>query len=325
MNDLFVFNHHSLPFSHRGDVETHVPGFLKTCVKGRSIGFHSILVDDTIDTNWFRVELSPGYFWQDWYNEHNNSENIDLIRAFRTIQVNQPLFSEDDISDNVELYEVEYENSIEYSALKAASWNDSPLCSFPSNELWNKDLLPVTVRTLDADGEMEEGEEELLNFYSMEALLDHKSRLLEERNQRINNGVDLFNDWRELFPNIESCGKVREQLSHWSASGTLLSQVIESLTVLNRFTEKWQEGEVSHYSTDVLQQIGLNHRVSGESQSVSNNPALRMQREFWLPIGVKAYFEHHIKLSMGYRIHFYPDSETKKLYVGYIGPHLKLR
>ena len=30
-------------------------------------------------------------------------------------------------------------------------------------------------------------------------------------------------------------------------------------------------------------------------------------------------------LCNGYRLHFYPDSDTKKVYVGYIGPHLRLK
>jgi len=73
-----------------------------------------------------------------------------------------------------------------------------------------------------------------------------------------------------------------------------------------------------------LRNEGLSHKVSSESESVGNDPSLRKLREFWLPNGYKAYFENHIKIARGYRIHFFPNKETKSIYVGYIGKHLKL-
>jgi hypothetical protein len=33
----------------------------------------------------------------------------------------------------------------------------------------------------------------------------------------------------------------------------------------------------------------------------------------------------HIKMSFGYRLHFYPDNETGEIFIGYIGPHLSKR
>jgi len=61
------------------------------------------------------------------------------------------------------------------------------------------------------------------------------------------------------------------------------------------------------------------------AETVRNTPSLKREREFWLPNGQKKYFEQHIKMSSGYRLHFFPDNETRQVYVGYIGPHLKLR
>ncbi len=94
---------------------------------------------------------------------------------------------------------------------------------------------------------------------------------------------------------------------------------------LNYFAEKWQSGNYSFYSSENLRESGMPYRVSSESSSVRDNPTLRKLREFYLPSGIRCFFEEHVKLSNGFRIHFYPNDDNKKIYVGYIGPHLKLR
>jgi hypothetical protein len=324
VNRILIFNHHSLPFQSDSTADDYIPEFLKICIKSKNIGFSTILLDDSIDSNWFRLELSSGYYWQDWYNKHSDEINKDLCRAFRSIKTNQPLFSIDDIKNDVDLFEVEYHGSTCYEALRAACWNDSPITSFPTSPIWKESPLQVSVSTLEQNGVIKKKSDEIINFYSLTVFEALESELLSERNDLLKRATDLFNQWDELFPDIKHCGKVQEQLLHWSAKTTLLSQVIDSLTMLNSFSEKWKEGKVIKYSHENLKATGMNHQVSGESESVRNNSSLRKEREFWLPNGVKAYFENHVKLINGYRIHFYPDSETKTIFVGYIGKHLKL-
>ncbi len=324
MSAILVFNHHSLPFTNKNEADSTIPEFLKICIKCKNIGLNTILVDDSVDVNWFRLELSDGYYWQDWYTQHNDNANRDLARVFRSIKTNQPLFTEDDISNHVDLYEVEFQGETDFSALRAASWNESPLASFPSNGIWENSPLSVIVRTLNEKDEIEEKPCEIMNFHSLEVFETLEPILLYDRNKSIRQGSDMYNRWDKLFPYLENCGKVREQLVHWSASNTIFTQVIESLTVLNSYSEKWFEGAIEIFSYDSLRELGLNHKVSGESDSVKNTPSLRKEREFWLLSGVKNFFESHIKISNGYRIHFYPDPTTKSIFIGYIGAHLKL-
>ena len=54
-----------------------------------------------------------------------------------------------------------------------------------------------------------------------------------------------------------------------------------------------------------------------------NDQRLKREREFWLPKGRKEIFENHVKLSNGYRVHFFPDNQTKHIFIGHIGQHLK--
>ena len=93
---------------------------------------------------------------------------------------------------------------------------------------------------------------------------------------------------------------------------------------MNTYSKEMSINAVKGYSHQQLQKFGLSHDVSGESLTVHNNPKLRKKREFHLPDGNLVFFENHIKLSNGFRIHFYPEPQKGIIYIGYIGPHLKL-
>jgi hypothetical protein len=324
LSRYLVFNHHSLPFQSVNEAYDAVPSFLKICLKCKRIGLSIILLDESVDSSWFRLKLAENFFWQDWYNQNNNDEYKELIRAFRSISINQPLFNQADISNDLELTEV-FLNDSEYSAIKAAYWNESSIISFPSQSPWNISPLTIVVRKLDQNGMLFESNYNLLNFHSLDVVQNNEAQLLQDRNLLLASSRDLFKKRNELFPNLIFCGKTDEQLLNWSGSSSTLNQVIESLTTLNNFCEQFQAGEYVAYSDENLRQFGINHQVTGESETVHNTPELRKQREFFLPSGTKQMFEKHIKLSNGFRIHFFPNSAEKIIYVGYIGVHLKLR
>lgn len=326
MTDSLVFNHHSLPFPHRQHAENAIPDFLKICVKAKNAGLRTILVAETTDHTWFRLELAPGYFWQDWHNTHLEGEHRDVIRAFRSIATQSPLFNSDDIDAGADLFEVSLDGRGDYTAIRAAAWHESPLVSFPATRPWN--VSPLTVKICMMNLETEELEHktiEIPNFHSYTVLESYLPELFRQRDVAISSGRDIVTQFESLYPGLMLCGKAATQLNRWSASSTILNQVKRSLLSLNKFALEWQEDKISYYSVNLLHKIGLPFRVSGESETVCNNPVLKREREFWLPNGRKEFFEQHIKMNAGYRLHFYPDNNTREIYVGYIGPHLKLK
>lgn len=325
MTACLVFNHHSLPFDTVEAANQALPDFFKICIQSKNVGLSPVLVDETIDKSWFRLALTNHYFWQDWYNQNKDGDNRERIQAFRSIATQSPLFSTSDMDAGADLFEVSFHGTSDYSAIRAAAWHDAPLASFPTRELWIRSPLDVKVETLDITGEIITTPKGLLNFYDLSIFEKELPHLIEQQNARVRSGKEIYEKRDELYPNITFCGKAQQQLNSWSAQTAILTQVKESLTILNGFSEKWRNGEFFHYSAEALIESGLNHQVSGESTSVMDNSRLRSEREFWLPEGRKVVFEDHIKLSHGYRIHFYPDTRSKHIYVGYIGPHLRLR
>ncbi|MBE0502073.1 MAG: hypothetical protein IBX47_11615 [Desulfuromonadales bacterium] len=184
--------------------------------------------------------------------------------------------------------------------------------------------MQVTVETLDEAGEIVSQLLNILNFYSSESFENEAVALRQQRNSLVKSGKELLEKQERLFPNLTFCGTAPQQLNQWSASKTILEQVKESLSSLNLFCEKWADETYDSYRHELLREVGLNHKVSGESDTVMRDPRLKRQRVFWLPEGRKEFFENHVKLSNGYRLHFFPDNKKKHIYVGHIGPHLKL-
>lgn len=324
MSGTLVFNHHSLPFDQCSAADAAIPDFLKVCVEAKNAGLSTILVDESIDASWFRQELSPGYYFQDWYNKNREGDQRDSLRAFRSIATQQPFFNPQDIKNGVELFEVFLSDS-SYAALGAAVWHISPIVSFATREPWLTTPLTVNVKKIELDTEELVSENvEIPNYFNYTVFSKDIAEILAQREALLLSGREVIVQAETHYPFIVLCGKSKQQLLKWSAGITIFGQVKRSLLELNSFVEKWQYGQFDYYSADNLNKSGLPYRVSRESESVRDNPALKKERMFWLPSGVEAFFEEHIKLTNGYRLHFYPDQTEKKIYVGYIGPHLRL-
>lgn len=326
MMDRLVFNHHSLPFAHRDDAVGAVPDFLKTCIEAHNEGFRTILVDQAIDSSWFRLQLAPAYAWQDWYDQQTDGKSRDAARAFRSIATQTPFFNSADISEGADLFDVSLDGNCDFVAVTAAGWHHSPLVGFNTGTPWNRSPLPVTVTQLHpTTAELESTPFEILNFYAHSVFLEYLPELRTQRNTSLASGREIVARLHELYPGIVLCGKASQQLNNWSGSVTILNQVKESFTVLSQFAQKWSNNEVVEYRAETLRDLGLPFQVSGESQTVRNSPRLSREREFWLPTGRQAFFDQHIKLSSGYRLHFFPDTETRHIMVGYTGKHLRLK
>lgn len=326
MSPCLVFNHHSLPYDRAEHGAEAMGEFLRICIRGHQLGLNFVLVDETVDRNWFRVELAQGYCFQDWHESNKSNEKArDLIRAFRSIATRQPLFSTDDFDKGVLGFDVRLvDSNLSYAALRAAIWHESPLVSFPTRYPWDTSPVKIFCENLNDIGDIQQEDGEITNLYSEKVLDTQEKKLRSLLSSKILKGKELLAEWNKLFPFLIHCGRVREQLSSWYHSPTVMAQVKESLAVLNSCAQQWKASGYGVYSNKHLRDLGLNHEVSGESLTVSNNPALRKQRKFWLPSGTKEYFENHIKLTKGFRIYFLMHHTTHNVYVSYIGKHLDL-
>jgi len=317
---FFIFNNCSLPFDSRDAAIAAIGDFLRMCLKANVLGFKTIRVVQDLDPKWYRVQLAPGYFFQDW--QGTPGVDRDLWRAFLSISTKTPLVDFSEGQSELALIDVQ-ESTLDHacSALVAAVWLQVPVSSFPSRPPWNHSPIAVKVRRLN-DGNLNETDEGVVNWYSLAVLQSLEPELIRKRAESIRQGNQLWLLRRELFPCLEFCGQTPAQIQTDLTHSTLVHQVTEALQFLNLFAERWRDGVVPHFSIELLRSIGLPHAVSRESQSVHDDPDLRHHREFFLNSGHRILFEHHVKLALGWRLHFYAEESTRTIHVGYIGSHL---
>ncbi len=314
-----VLNHHSLPFNNRGASESGILDFLSILKTCRQFGYKFLIIDDEQDASLMQLELSKDYFIRNWYAiSKAQSKYQDWRAVLLSIETKQPLFE----------YQIDY--SIEVglmgenkgkNTLLSAYVNDTFLVSFATKYLWRKNHLPVWVYNLKEDSEEAT---ELLNLYDNLSIEVHRKELEDNQRKLFNTANKIWKNRQVLFPNLtllqDQIGKV---LQNWSHRNDILDKARDSLEILDKFCSQWKNGDYPDYQHNYLRKLGLNSQVSGETTKTKSNPRYTKERLFWLPDGREVLCENHIKLPNGFRMHFYSDSEKKRIYVAYLGPHLK--
>jgi hypothetical protein len=161
--------------------------------------------------------------------------------------------------------------------------------------------------------------------------IDFNSTIIEvERQIKNNNDYILFNkiNWGEinfrnlwkkrlkLFPNLILCGEVKTQIRLIGQSGYFI-QIVEKLKIFDEAIGNWKTGNFSYREMNNSYAL----RISPESDITMSK--FGNERICQLPNGGTDIFELHIKTG-DLRFHFLPDNNSKKVYVGYIGPHLTI-
>lgn len=314
-----IFNDAALPFARQTEAQNAIPEFLRLLHRLRRYLIQLIRLSSQIDTSWYRLKLADGYYFQDWFEAAQKSGHYrDLIRSFKSFELAQPILPSEERDQILNQLDVGLQGHKGQDQYRACLYYDAVLLSFPSQPLWKNPFLAAWVQYL----EQEHPETiQLKNLSTLDTLSVHQALLESRRDQMLQNSQALWKQRERLYPSLHLIAKMSD-LKSWPHGTPLLNQGREALEKLNRFAEAWQAGQYPDYQHRYLRELGL--EVSGESESIANDPGKRRQREFYLPDGQKVYCENHIKnFSHTFRMHFYPDTNQKQIYVVYFGPHLK--
>ena len=316
-----VFNHHSLPFDWEDQAKSAVPDFVKTCLLANQRGFSLIWFGSGVDSSWYRIELSLGYFFKNWLDRADR----DLKSAFLRISTKQSYSvhqGSDPDSFDLSFQGAQKENP--YEAIRIATSSQYPIVSFPTREPWTRSPLAVTINSLGEERpNIKTRHLEIVNLYCLDVAKDALHKLSKLQSEALRTGKELLSYYHEKDRGIIIFGKAIDTLNRWSLGSKSLQSVKDTLRVLSEFAMAWKDNKIAEYRHEVLAKWGLSHPASDESQTVRNHPKLRKLRTFPLPeSGKSVFFQAHIKLTNGLRLHFYPDKENKKIYIGYIGKHL---
>lgn len=325
MSNGIVLNHHSLPFSCKKDADNGILAFFNILKVCRMAGLKILLVDEDQDKSLMGLELANGYFVRNWYASASKvAELTDWCRFLRSLETKQPLFETVDVESIGDKVEVGlHGESSGKPVLLAAFYFETFLASFMALAAWVNSHINVWVFDLDATPDQRD--ETVLNLSDSASLEAHGEELKQRRNALLDTAKNIWLQRTDLFPHLTLlANQIGTGLQSWSARQDILIKARDALNVLESFCDKWLSGKYVEYRHEYLSDLGLAAEVSGESDSVNNDPKKKKERMFWLDDGRQVYCENHVKLPDGYRLHFYADAEKKRIYVAYLGPHLTL-
>ena len=277
------------------------------------------------------IRTSPDSPVNLWYFQCADGSRVDnvfkLLRSNRRREVSRRLqllvnksLIEDldpDIVEKFESCDAEGCGSIsltpeEGAPLLLCALSNGIAVSFPSQELWKRDVLNVRYieDVLLEDGNFAEYSELVDNLSqsaNTRAILDrHRESILDCSGPR-----DLWLRRRELFPHLTFGPDVEQQLN--SIDNKALGTVINRLISLDKTVAEWHESGAASPKWRSL--------VTRESDSVMNESRWVHARTFRTNAGGTAVFEQHARYGSG-RIHLRLSQSTRSLEIGYIGPKL---
>ncbi len=325
MSNQVVLNHHSLPFVNRASADKGIIFFLQVLKACQNYGLKILLLETDQDKSLMRIQLTDGYFISDWFNQaKRDAQLIEWSRFLRLLETQQPLFDQVAIEIMDDAIEVGLNGESSSSIMLAAYWYKTFLASFTAFEKWLQPLIPIWILDLRHDEEVVSGHQ-LCNLANDDCLKHHKFLLENVRNSLIKDANDIWNNRAVLFPNLTLLSnQIGTALKTWSHRHDVLIKARDALYILELFSSNWKKHQYVDYRHAILRSLGLAADVSGESASIRNDAKKRNERMFWLDDGRQVYCENQVKLADGYRLHFYPDQNTRHIYVAYLGPHMSI-
>ncbi len=251
--------------------------------------------------------LAPDYRIVQWRNDPN--VDLEARRFLKTLQdKNDPPLP--DIADpGIEVrYQGEQAIGIEYAFVFNAL-----AVSLRAEPCWDYSRLELEVRRLDENEDLIDERLEIFHVSCSNHVQEHTDWINNRIRARVRDGLELWNRKDELFPNLIFCEVVGEQVQSLRAENPMLRLVKNRLSELEDYCKIW---------TDEAFEPKSLRNVSPESQVTLQNPKYSKERTFLCPDGKQRVFSWHAKLSLGWRIYFFPN-EQRKMIIGYVGCHLR--
>ena len=198
--------------------------------------------------------------------------------------------------------------------------SDGIAVSFPSDSVWDRNLIKVDFYELKDDGSGEVSEEETFEEIDNLAHSDHAQPICERHRQslrgQITSAEELWNNREQAFPNLLFGPDVEDHLKKLNTSH--LGSIVRKLANLNAAAAEWPDvgGSAPPWKARA--------KVVNESESLQNNARLRERRRFKSHDGTRQLFLWHARFSDSGRIHLRFDPSSCEIEIGYIGPHLPL-
>ncbi|MFH7002116.1 hypothetical protein [Flavobacterium bizetiae] len=194
--------------------------------------------------------------------------------------------------------------------------NDNLLISFETYDNWKVNYLPIVQEQInEITDEIETDELKIRNCYNLNYSETHnkyiENKLLSAKNKlltEIHNGKDLWAQKSELFPNLQFCDSTEEYLL--KSSGSPFKILLFRFNEFDNYFANWLTGDFDKDS------VGGDVRLESDTRIKEFNDELIIR----CPDNETRLFSYHCNIGIkGFRLHFVPETTTRKCIIGYIG------
>ena len=202
------------------------------------------------------------------------------------------------------------------NSLVLCAISDGIAVSFPSDSIWDRNLIKVDFYELKRDESGEVSEEETFEEIDNLARSDHAPPICERHRQslrgQITSAEELWDNRKQAFPNLLFGPDIEDHLTKLNTGD--LGTIVGKLASLNAAAAEWPDvgGGVPQWNT----------KVTNESESLQNDAKEREKRRFRSYDGISQLFLWHARFGDSGRIHLRFDPSSHEVEIGYIGPHL---
>jgi hypothetical protein len=307
---LAFFNELSLP-TFESDRAAHAFFKLlgKLCVKVKGLGITEVKVHSSFNNH----EFAPGYFFFNWYSDGKLDSDLKqlILDMLTTMPYSDEILRQFELKEGKPL-ELAYEERVCIGLGLASNLAfDTAALSYPDQGAWDKESYPVSMRAL------EEGESDISTTDGIARNISgpahceiHRKFFQALLKQNLVSGRELWERRDELFPNLEFCERVKDQLAGQNGAMPEFAQIMKRLFELQEYAKNWDRKPIKPPDFQT--------KVSPES--ATRRKKFKEQLKIKCPDGVRRQFDWHARYTPGAgRIYFFPEEAGGRLIVGSIG------
>jgi hypothetical protein len=255
------------------------------------------------------IEIAPNYPVARWRNDSDVSREEKSF--FRTLTSKAPFCSDvaEEIKNEFDLSQFYFQKE-EAVGLGFALISDALAVSLLSDSKWDCSRLKLEVTQIDEYEELIDRQLELFHASRSSHIQEHGNWIQNRTRISVNDGFELWNSRKELFPSLEFCENVSKQIQSLNPGNPMLRQVIKRLLELENCCQNWKSGAFDLDS--------LHSKATPESKSRLKQ--FQDELTFECPDGITRTFSLHVRMTPGaWRLYFLTDLEPGKIIIGYIG------
>lgn len=283
-------------------------GFIKTIISASAAGVNRVLRTH-IDIN--NILLAPAYPLSRWRNDAK--VDLEVRRYFRSLVSRFPPLDDFPKISNDMLSQDFFHQDRRAYGFGIAYFLESLSVSLPSANAWNVHEVEVKTEWLNESGELTSQSVQIAHASNPSHIALLSGWITERLKTGVENGDDLWNRKKELFPNLIFCDSVTKQICPLQKGFPMFRQIVKRLFELQKYCSEWLDGS---FSPELLH----------FKASIESRPTMQKygrERTFICPDGNEITFTWHGRMTPGaWRIYFDVGVGPGMMHVGYIGPKL---